>query len=36
MHRVLYLLLLAGYLMVACRSGKKDAPANGGTTPPRC
>jgi hypothetical protein len=33
MHRALYLLLLAGYLMVACRSGKKDTPANGGTTP---
>jgi hypothetical protein len=24
MHRVLYLLLLAGYLMVACRTGKKE------------
>ena len=29
MHRILYLLLLAGYLMVACRTGKKDAPAAG-------
>jgi hypothetical protein len=27
MHRVLYLLLLAGYLMVACRTGKKEASA---------
>jgi hypothetical protein len=27
MHRVLYLLLLAGYLMVACRTGKSDQPA---------
>ncbi|CAA9260623.1 MAG: hypothetical protein AVDCRST_MAG56-2516 [uncultured Cytophagales bacterium] len=30
MQRILYLLLLAGYLMVACRTGKKEAPATGG------
>lgn len=29
MHRILYLLLLAGYLMVACRTPKKEAPATG-------
>ncbi len=33
MHRVLYLLLLAGYLMVACRTGKNDASSGGGATP---
>jgi hypothetical protein len=29
MHRILYLLLLAGYLMVACRSGKTNDQATG-------
>jgi hypothetical protein len=29
MHRILYLLLLAGYLMVACRAGKADDQAPG-------
>jgi len=29
MHRIMYLLLLAGYLMVACRTAKKEAPATG-------
>ncbi len=29
MHRVLYLLLLAGYLVVACRTGKKENAAAG-------
>ncbi len=29
MHRVLYLLLLAGYLVVACRTGKKETSSTG-------